>query len=82
MVKQLVASRTPSRQRLRVGAAVDVRCRFVGEWSEGFEVVERLEDGYRIRRMSDGSALPDLFGFNDVRASSALAWWPEDWSAS
>jgi hypothetical protein len=83
MVKQLVVSRTPSRQRLRIGAAVDVRCRFVGEWSEGFEVVERVEDGYRIRRLSDGSTLPDVFGFDDVRARSALAqWWPEPTPAS
>lgn len=77
MVKQLVASRTPSRQRLGIGAAVDVRCRFMGEWSEGFEVAERLDSGFRIRRLSDGSTLPDVFGFDDVRARCALASWFE-----
>ncbi len=49
----------------------------MGEWSEGFEVAERLDSGFRIRRLSDGSTLPDVFGFDDVRARCALASWFE-----
>jgi hypothetical protein len=53
---------------LRAGTPVDVRSRFVGDWSRGFEVAERVEDeGYRVRRLSDGTVLPDVFDDQDVR---------------
>ena len=53
---------------LRSGTPVDVRSRFVGDWSRGFEVAERVADeGYRVRRLSDGTVLPDVFDENDVR---------------
>ena len=56
-----------SRTRLDVGTAVDVRNRFIGTWSDGFEVVEHVDDGYRIRRSSDGAILPDVVGGDEVR---------------
>jgi len=52
---------------LAVGTAICVRNRFIGNWSSGFQVAEVLEDGYRIRRLSDGLAFPDVFAFEDVR---------------
>jgi len=52
---------------LDVGTRVYVRNRFLGDWSGGFEVVEVLDNGYRIRRLSDGQAFLDMFPFADVR---------------
>jgi hypothetical protein len=53
---------------LGCGTPVDVRSRFLGEWSSGFEVAEQLAPGgYRVRRLSDGTVLPDVFDEQDVR---------------
>jgi hypothetical protein len=52
---------------LAVGTKVCVRDRFLGEWSSGFEVVEVLHDGYRIQRLSDGLAFPDVFPADELR---------------
>src|SRR5690348_2319877 len=53
------------------GQRVEVRSRFVGRWTAGFETSERTErDGdvvYRLRRLSDGVVLPALFPADDVR---------------
>ena len=46
---------------------VEVRNSFDGSWSHGFEVAEITNDGYRIRRSSDGSVLPGEFLGADVR---------------
>jgi hypothetical protein len=51
---------------LETGTKVYVRNRFLGEWSGGFEVAEILNDGYRLRRLSDGYLFPDVFAFEDV----------------
>jgi hypothetical protein len=63
--------------RLVAGTAVDVRSRYVGAWSSGFEVAEPVNDGYRVRRLSDGSVLPDVFTNDDVRAQRHKTglWW-------
>ena len=73
MVEQRTTSRTP----LGVGSAVDVRNRFVGTWSDGFEVAEHVNDGYLIRRSSDGAILPDVLGQNEVRPDRHKhgMWW-------
>jgi hypothetical protein len=62
---------------LAAGTAVDVRSRYVGAWSSGFEVAEPVKDGYRVRRLSDGSVLPDVFTNEDVRAQRHKTglWW-------
>jgi len=52
---------------LDVGTRVCVRNRFLGDWTSGFKVAEVLRDGYRIRRISDGQAFPDVFPFEEVR---------------
>ena len=49
----------------------DVRNRFDGGWSGGFEVVETLADhddgpSFRLRRLSDGRVLPELFSAAEV----------------
>jgi hypothetical protein len=71
------ASKATTRDRLAAGTAVDVRSRYVGAWSSGFEVAEPVNDGYRIRRLSDDSVLPDVFTNDDVRAQRHKTgmWW-------
>jgi hypothetical protein len=52
---------------LGVGCEVAVRTRYLGTWSDGFEIAAIHVDGYRIRRTSDGSVFADVIPFNDVR---------------
>jgi len=63
----MAEQRTTSRPWLDAGTAVDVRNRFVGTWSNGFEVADHVNEGYVIRRSSDGAILPDVVGRDDVQ---------------
>ena len=56
-----------SRRDLPVGASIEVRSHFLGEWSRGFEIAGMTRDGYRVRRISDRSVLPAEFSGRDVR---------------
>ena len=51
---------------------IEVRNRFDGSWSHGFEVVEAIDEPagprFRLRRLSDGTLLPDLFAADDIIA--------------
>ncbi len=50
------------------GVPVEVRSRYDGRWSRGFEIAEQTApDAYRVRRLSDGSVLPAEFSPDDVR---------------
>lgn len=65
---------------VRPGTHVEVRSRFEQHWSRGFEVSEIVEtDGeecFRLRRRSDGSELPVLFGADDLREERRRStWW-------
>jgi hypothetical protein len=62
--------RTPPQQRLDVGAAVEVRNRFVGTWSHGFEVADHIEEGFLIRRVSDRAVLPEVISHDQIRSDS------------
>jgi hypothetical protein len=66
-----------ARAPLTPGTKVDVRNRFQGTWVRGFEVAEVTDGGYRIRRMSDGSVLGELFSRDDVRRERTRQgfWW-------
>lgn len=55
---------------LQVGEAVEVHTTFNDAWVGGFEVAEVVEGGYRVRRLSDGSLLPNLTGEADLRPVS------------
>ncbi len=68
---------TASRVPLVPGTKVDVRNRYQGTWVRGFEIAEVTRDGYRIRRLSDGSTLGDLFVRDDVRRERTRQgfWW-------
>ena len=65
------------RSPLAPGTKVDVRNRYQGTWVRGFEVADVTETGYRIRRLSDGSILPELFIREDVRRERKRQgfWW-------
>ncbi|MBA2280811.1 MAG: hypothetical protein H0W25_06190 [Acidimicrobiia bacterium] len=66
-----------STRALKPGERVDVRNRFDGRWSPGFEVEEEAgEGGYRVRRTSDGSVLPVVLDRDDIRRERKReTWW-------
>ncbi|HZU71793.1 MAG TPA: hypothetical protein VE990_03385 [Acidimicrobiales bacterium] len=50
---------------------VNVRNRFDGHWSAGFQIVETLADhddgpSFKLRRLSDGRVLPGLFHATEI----------------
>ena len=55
---------------LQVGEQVEVHTKFNDSWVGGFEVAEIVEGGYRVRRTSDGSLLPNLTSEADLRPAS------------
>jgi hypothetical protein len=58
------------------GTRVEVRRRFDAKWARGFEVLEHTDGRYRLRRLSDGAALPVLFPEGDIRAEKRNnSWW-------
>jgi hypothetical protein len=61
---------------VRPGRRVEVRNRFDGSWSGGFEVVDWVDGGYRVRRRSDGAVLPGVFRGFEVRAEGRRGRWP------
>jgi hypothetical protein len=62
---------------LAPGTRVEVRNRFEGRWSRGFEVAEAVTGGYVVRRVSDAEILPVRFDEDDVRAERRRQglWW-------
>ena len=66
-----------ARSPLAPGTRGDVRNRYQGTWTRGFEVAEFTEGSYRIRRLSDGSILNELFSRDDVRRQRNRQgfWW-------
>jgi hypothetical protein len=52
---------------IKVGTEVEVRNRFTGEWSVGFEVVGRANGLFHVRRLRDGAILPVGFGNEEIR---------------
>ena len=59
------------------GTRVEVRKRFDASWAHGFEVVGLGNDGYRLRRLSDGYELPADFNPEEVRREKSRndLWW-------
>ena len=64
-------------ERLEPGTRVEVRRRFDQHWSRGFEVVAAVEDGYRLKRQSDGTELPVVLDEDEVRVEKKKSglWW-------
>jgi hypothetical protein len=56
---------------LPIGSVVEVRTRYLGEWSDGFQVTEYVDRGCRIGRTSDGCVFDDVFQWTEIRRSSS-----------
>jgi hypothetical protein len=54
---------------------VEVRTGFDRSWAPGFEVAEVEDDGYRVRRRSDGEVLPVTIDAGDVRRERKNSMW-------
>lgn len=52
---------------LAPGTEVEVRSAFDRSWKRGFVVEESSEQGYRLRRRSDGTVLPTPFPADAIR---------------
>ena len=52
---------------LASGASVEVRNRYDGSWSGGFQVEASYVEGYSLLRLSDGTVLPRVFTHDDIR---------------
>ena len=57
------------------GTKVDVRNTLDGSWTHGFEIVEVVGDGYRVRRSSDQRVLPRPLSTADVRREHRSSMW-------
>jgi hypothetical protein len=53
------------------GAQVEVFSSFTASWVRGFEIAGTFNDGYQVRRLSDGSVLPKTFVIRELRAPYA-----------
>jgi len=58
------------RSVLPVGTIVEVRNRYRGSWSSGFEVADTTERGYWLQRASDRHVLPTPFRPDEIRRAS------------
>jgi hypothetical protein len=59
------------RAELRVGTRVDVRTSYdVARWAPGFSIAAVRQDGYLIRRASDGAVLGETIRADEVRAAT------------
>jgi hypothetical protein len=56
-----------SDRELHEGAAVDVWCASLDDWSRGFAVHEVSDAGVTVRRLSDADVLPQQFPPTRVR---------------
>jgi hypothetical protein len=62
---------------MKPGTKVEVRDRFAQTWRRGFEVVETVDEGFRVRRLSDGAVLAVVFSGDEVRREKKRNdfWW-------
>ena len=56
-----------NRMELEPGTDVEVRISFDRNWKRGFTVEDACEQGYHLRRRSDGAVLPATFPADVVR---------------
>lgn len=63
---------------MHVGEQVEVHTRFNDSWVAGFEIAEVADSGYRVRRRSDGSLLPNVTSESDLRPVPPMSRWTPD----
>jgi hypothetical protein len=66
----------PSDRGIETGTEVEVRNRFTGEWSVGFEVVGRSDGVVHVRRLRDGAILPLGFRHEEIRVCASATGTP------
>ena len=64
------AVHSPRSDTLMIGTRVEVRTRFHGSWTGGFEVADADADGYWVCRESDRYLIPKPFRAGDIRHRS------------
>ena len=76
VVDTTTSKRPVSTFTLDVGAKVAVRNRYLGTWSVGFEIAAVHVDGCAVTRKSDGTVLPEVIPFQDLRdaGSPEVGW--------
>ena len=62
----------PYSNPLEPGTDVEVQSSFDRDWKRGFVVEDACEQGYHLRRRSDGSVLPATFSPEIVRPANPL----------
>jgi hypothetical protein len=66
----MIPTRPSDADRLRPGTEVEVRTRYLFNWTRGFEVIALDDDHHvRVRRRSDGAPLPTPISVEHVRPS-------------
>jgi hypothetical protein len=55
---------------VEIHVPVEVRSRYDGQWAPGFQIADRTEHGYRLRRLSDDTVLPGEFSPDDIRRTA------------
>ena len=60
----------PRAAALRPGTHVEVKRRFDDAWARGFQIHAAHDDGYQLRRLSDGAILPVAFPASDIRRNT------------
>ena len=78
MVNRMIDTGNVPLEELAPGTRIDVRTRYIGSWSHGFEVAEHVRgDGYNVRRVSDGSILPEPLSSDEIRPERRKQglWW-------
>jgi hypothetical protein len=61
---------TSFRAPLAPGTPVEVRSRFDAQWARGFVIAGTNQQGYVLRRLSDGAILPVSFTLSDLRPAA------------
>ncbi len=63
---------------MKIGEQVEVHTRFNDSWVPGFEIAEVADSGYRVRRRSDGTLLPNVTSESDLRPVPPNPQWRLD----
>ena len=53
---------------MQPGTPVEVWASYTESWARGFEVADRVDGGYRVKRRMDGVVLPVVIAPGDLRA--------------
>ena len=71
-LRQVKAQHDHLGRRIGPGTPVEVRNQLSMGWAHGFEVATAEPEGYRLRRVSDGSVLPALFAADSLRPHQSV----------